>query len=270
MDPTTRGMIQRYSSLPVEKLQEMAGSMGSSPQGKIIQQVLQQKLAMPPAQQQQPAAALPQTQPTQAPAQQSPQIPADPTQLVARGGTVMRRADGGDMGISASQGMPSWTRSEASSMDRGSSGFLHGGTAGRTDAVTTQAPGGSYVIPAEVVAGIGEGNSLAGARFIQDAVSTGPWGTPLPRGGGGGRGLPHPVAPPVGRAGGGGLAGEPAPVPVKLSDGEFVIHPDQVMRIGDGDLKRGQLVLDHMVEALHSKHIRDLKKYPGPVKDGKE
>lgn len=259
MSPTERGMVQKYASLPVEKLQEMAGSMGGSAQGQLIQKVLQQKLAMPT-----PGAQAPASPPNLDPAAQQVTNAQQGTQpqMAAHGGQIARRADGG-AGISASQGMPSWTRTEAAGIDHGASGFLHGSTGGRTDAINTQAPGGSYVIPADVVSGLGEGNSLAGARFMQDAISTGPWGTPL--------GHINSSAPHVNHmamhsaAKGGGLAG-PKQMPVMLSHGEYVIPPEIVDRIGSGDRKRGIKVLDHFVEDSRAKLIKKLKSLPGPVK----
>lgn len=244
MDPMTRGMIVHYSGLPIEKLQEISAMMGGSPQGKIIQRVLQQKLSQPTA------------QPTQN---------AQPVQQQAHGG-VIRRAAGGNAGISLSSATPWWTRSEASGINRGATGYLSGATAGRADAIKTQAPGGSYVLPADVVSGLGEGNSLAGARFLQEAISTGPWGTPVSRGGIGAQ-LPHPVARQM-QAHGGGIKGESELRPVMFSHGEFVVTPEECRRIGGGNLEHGHKVLDMFVEQTRKKQIKALEKLPGPVKNG--
>jgi hypothetical protein len=122
-------------------------------------------------------------------------------------------------------------------------------------------------MPADVIAGLGEGNSLAGARIMQEAISTGPWGTPLPRQGGRPN-LPHPVARQMAAHGGGIAAADPEPqmMPVKLSHGEFVVKPEEVERIGGGDINRGHKILDHFVEAQRAKQIAKLKSLPGPVK----
>lgn len=243
MNPMTQNMVQRYSSLPPEKLQELLGLVGNSPQGQVIRAVLQQKRTMPNAQPQQVANA---PQPTQQ----------------KRGGPV-RRALGGDMGISPSQASPWWVRSEARGADAGGGGFLAGATPGRADSVQTTAPAGAYVWPADVIAGLGEGNSLAGARVLQDIISSGPYGTPVGRQGPS-RGFPH--APQMQARGGATQGGAPEHVPVALSDGEGVTHPDDVRRWGRGNLALGHKIFDHIVKYLRAKHIKELQSLPGPVK----
>ena len=162
-----QGMIQRYSSLPTEKLQELSAQMGASPQGAIIKRVLQQKLAMPQT-------PVPQQQGMQPPQQQ--QAAQSPPGFA--GG-------GSPMGVSMSMAEPWWSRQEAEGDARGAAtGFLSGDTPGRADSIKTQAPSGAYVLPADVVAGLGEGNSLAGARVVQEMMGTGPHGIPMPRAGG--------------------------------------------------------------------------------------
>lgn len=261
MNPMTQGLIQRYASMPTEKLAETAAMMGGTPQGQIIQRILQQRRMMP--QQAQQGQAQPQQgalSPAQAPAIQQPA--AMPAQ--AHGGGIPRRAGGGDMGLSLSQADPWWTRSEASGDSRQPSlGFLEGSTPGRADAVRTTAPAGSYVIPADVVAGLGEGNSLAGSRRMEEILNSGPHGTPEPRQQRG-RGLPHAPAP-LREAKGGGIAGE-EPTPVLLSHGEYVVSPHHVARWGGGDLKAGHRALDEWVVKERKRQIEKLKRLPGPVK----
>jgi hypothetical protein len=239
MTPQTQALVQRYSSLPAEKLQELAAQMGASPQGQIIRKVLQQKQYMSQGMQ---------------PAPQSPPGYA--------GG-------GAPPAMSMSMGTPWWTRQEAEGDARGAAtGFLNGATAGRADSIKTQAPSGSYVLPADVVAGLGEGNSLAGARVVQSMLSTGPHGIPMPRGGGRNT-IPHP--PPLNdlrqfEAKGGGVQDEGGDVtPVALSHGEYVVTPRDVAQLGGGDLKRGHRILDAFVIHVRKKHIAKLQKLPGPV-----
>ena len=256
MNPMAQSMIQRYASLPPEKLAELGVRLTGTPQGGLIQRLLQQKRLMGA---QQPA----------------PQAPAP---SYRRGG-AMKRDSGGMMSMSEAD--PWWTRREASG---GDSGFLHGTTGGRTDAIKTQAPGGSYVIPADVIAGLGEGNSLAGARVASAIFGTGPHGIPLPpmRGG---KGPPRPPAMPREDAelktGGpvpvfkarsrGGDTGDEATkkghTAVDLSDGEFVLSPEHIMRrFGVDDPKKAYPLLDKWVVAKREEQIAKLKKLPGPVK----
>lgn len=254
-NPLMQGQIQRYASLPVEKLQELASMLGSSPQGQIVQHLLRQKQTQPNAQQQQAPQAAPQ--------QSAPNL--QPTQAQHRGGPV-RRAMGGDMGVSPSQATPWWVKSEART-DTGTSpgsGFLSGNTPGRADALHTQAPAGSYILPADVVAGLGEGNSLAGARVVDEMLRTGPGGipqAPAVRG----RTMPQP---PRAQAKGGGVQGKGATgklTPVALSHGEYFVAPEHVMRIGGGNLKSGHRILDHWVQLERERQIKKLKALPPPV-----
>jgi hypothetical protein len=143
----------------------------------------------------------------------------------------------------------------ASGGNVGSSGLLHSSVAGRTDQLQVSAPSGAYVIPADVVSGIGEGNTLAGARFLQAALETGPWGTPLPKAG---------LRNTIPRAKGGRT--EHKPVLILGAGGEFLVHPKDVLKIGRGDLKRGHAILDKWVVAERQKIAKEMLKLPGPVK----
>lgn len=239
-NPLAQNQIQRYQGMSAEQLQELVARLGPSSQGQMAQRVLQQK-RMQPA----PPAAAPQT------------------------------FDGGG-GISASQGSPWWTRAEARGAD---SGFLHGSTPGRADSVNTTAPGGAYVLPADVVSGLGEGNSLAGARVADAMFSTGPHGIPLPRGGKG-MGIPRP--PPAFReaaAQGGAIrlfkGGVADGQKVMLSDGEYVVSPAFCEALGTIKgknespgvrRKRGHRMLDAWVVDKRAEIIKTMKTLPGPVK----
>lgn len=302
-NPLMQGMIQRYSSMTPEQLQQLAVQMGGSQQGQLIQKILQQKRVMSaqqPQQSTQQRQAAPTQQggsPTQQGAQsQQPQQPVSPLipsagqmPMQARGGGIMQHRDmGGAMSMSPSTESPWWTRSESRGpASGGASGFLQGSTPGRADAIKTTAPAGAYVLPADVVAGLGEGNSLAGARAVQEMLSTGPHGTPLPRGASG-HSIPRPPPAYGARARGGVSAapgygfvskprnwsgprlyragGEPNNTPVALSHGEFVISPHDVQRFGAGDHKKGIAHFDKFVVEQRKKHIKKLQSLPGPVK----
>ena len=266
-NPLMQGVMQRYASLPTEKLQELAGAMGGSPQGQIIRSLLQKRLTQPNAAQ--PAA---QGQSGQAPQQQTitPAGMMQPQQPQAqRRGGVTRRDIGG--GISLSEADPSWTRQQARGEVAGSSGVLPGGSFGRADTIQTTAPGGAYVLPADVVSALGEGNTLAGARVVDEMLRSGPHGATMPRGGGRDT-IPRPPSPASSMAARGGMLrpGGVAPgrgsAPVMLSDGEYVIHPEDVAGIGRGDIKLGHRILDAFVEHVRAEHIKKLRKLPGPVK----
>ena len=252
-NPLERGMVQRYSSLPPEKLQELAVMMGGSPQGQIIRKVLDQKRTLPNV--------------GGAPQAQSPA--AAPTQMPGtgyrRGGKVKKRADGGVMSLSEAD--PVWTRAQgrAETGGAGATGYLHGPTPGRADAILTTAPAGSYVIPADVVSGLGEGNSMAGAGVMDRIIRTGPHGVqamPSAR-------VSHgpPRAPGLFHQAKGGAMGVPdaKPQPVALSHGEYVVQPEFVAQWGRGDHKAGVEAFDRWVVKMRKLIIAKMKKLPGPV-----
>jgi hypothetical protein len=72
-------------------------------------------------------------------------------------------------------------------------GFIASDTAGRTDRLPMSVVADSFVMPADVVSGLGQGNSLAGPRMLNEII-----GSPAPNGAGAaprGRGAKLPQAP---------------------------------------------------------------------------
>jgi 8-oxo-dGTP pyrophosphatase MutT (NUDIX family) len=61
--------------------------------------------------------------------------------------------------------------------------------------------------------------------------------------------------------------GESSGVPIVAAGGEWVIGPDQVRRIGSGDIDVGHRVLDKFVHRVRRELIGTLQKLPGPRKD---
>jgi hypothetical protein len=232
--PLNAQTAQRYAQMPTEKLQELAMMAGNSPQGQLIRKLLAQKHMMPNVQPQ------------------------------AMGGMVQHRQGGGMLGMGLSEAEPWWTRAEARAGDAGPmTGYLHGATAGRADNLKGTALSDSYILPAEEIAGLGEGNSLMGARVIQAMLGSGPYGTPMPRGSHG-RGPPHPPPAQEPRAKGGEVGQEHTKV--ALSHGEFALTPEQVRDVfGGGDIKRGHRVLDLWVQEMRRRHIKELQKLRPPV-----
>jgi len=143
-------------------------------------------------------------------------------------------------------------------------GALVGTTTGRSDKIATQVLNGSHVLPADTIAAMGDGNSIAGLHHAQSLFpnsgrhmgSTQPAGHPF-----GARGRKH------GSFKQGGLAGlDRGVVDVNLSHGEFVVHPQDVIALGRGDAKRGHEILDKFILHVRNKYQKKLKKLPGPVK----
>ena len=138
-------------------------------------------------------------------------------------------------------------------------GPIHSPVAGRTDHLPMHVASGSYVIPADIISSMGEGNTMAGFKAARRIFTK-----PRPMGGMpyGQNSMPYAAAP-EGHADGGATGA----VPVVVAGGEYVIHPDDVVHIGRGDLERGHKVLDAFVKKQRAKTINTLQKLPGPKKD---
>jgi len=116
-----------------------------------------------------------------------------------------------------------------------------GDTGGRADKVDTSVPDGTYVIPSETVSHLGENNTMAGMKVLQKM-------------------FPHSSPKKARRAEGGAM-------PVAIADGEFCVSPEDVSRIGGGDIEHGHRVLDNWVMQMRKDHIKTLSRLDPPVKD---
>lgn len=125
---------------------------------------------------------------------------------------------------------------------------------GRTDRLPIHVISGSYVLPADCVTSLGEDNTEAGfeviKRMIEEARSRG------------GR---------VGMVKKYGLHGpyhdQKTLVPAVVAGGEYILTPEEVEAFGDGDINKGHKVLDAFVKSQRAKHIKTLKKLPGPARN---
>ncbi len=132
---------------------------------------------------------------------------------------------------------------------------------GRTDRINTKVKSGSYVIPADIVSGLGEGNTIAGTKKLQHMFNSGPFGMKLPK---------LKIKKPKRKASGGPISGfsEPvAEVPVVVAGGEYIVDPEHVREIGQGDIDAGHKALDEWVKTMRKDLINTLKRLPGPAKD---
>ena len=121
-------------------------------------------------------------------------------------------------------------------------GPIHSAVAGRTDHLPMHVPSGSYVIPADIISAMGEGNTMAGFRIMNDITNQ--------YGG-------HPAGYATG-----GFAGQL--VPIVAAGGEYVISPEVVANMGNGDMDTGHGELDEFVKKMRAKTVDTLKKLPGP------
>lgn len=117
-------------------------------------------------------------------------------------------------------------------------GALKGDTGGRADARPIEVPANAYVIPADVVSGMGEGNTDHGMKVLEEVFGAGE-----------------------------GDHSQHESVPIYAADGEFVIGPEKVLEIGNGNAEQGHKELDKFVLMMRKKIIKTMSKLPGPAKD---
>lgn len=123
------------------------------------------------------------------------------------------------------------------SKDKVHVGPIHSPVAGRTDHLPINVPSGSYVIPADIISAMGEGNTMAGFRAANKVFGMQEYD------------------------------GEPT-VEVVVAGGEYIITPENVeARIGGGDMDIGHRNLDDFVMKYREQTVQTLKKLPGPKKD---
>lgn len=136
-------------------------------------------------------------------------------------------------------------------------GPINSAVPGRTDRHNMRVPAGSYVIPAETISHLGQSNTAAGMKVVQSMFgSPGPYGV---------KAMPIRRSLGVRKKAEGGAIGEP--VPVVTAGGEYVIDPEVVTAIGDGDIDRGHQVLDQWIMTMRKDHIKTLRSLSPPAKD---
>jgi hypothetical protein len=146
-------------------------------------------------------------------------------------------------------------------------GPIHSSVAGRTDHLKMNVPSGSYVIPADIISAMGEGNTMAGFKLAEKTFSKpASW-----MGGGPYGGSMEPYDEPMtpygmempSKATGGASSG----VPIVAAGGEYVIHPEDVRHLGNGDMEAGHRHLDAFVKKMRARTIATLQRLPGPKRD---
>ena len=144
-------------------------------------------------------------------------------------------------------------------------GAIHSPVAGRTDHLPMNVPSGSYVIPADIIGAMGEGNTMAGFKIAKRMFSSKSYmehgATPY-------EGGSAPYNASKGPYGSHLATGGSAPaVEIVAAGGEYVIEPEDVTALGEGDIDHGHEILDHFVTGYRKKTIDTLKKLPGPKRD---
>lgn len=145
---------------------------------------------------------------------------------------------------------PFYVRNEARDLEH--AGMIHSPVAGRTDRLPMSVRSNSYVIPADVVSAVGQGNSMAGASALNRLFKMGPYGSAA-------AGVPGAQRPHF-------ADGGDVPTDIVAAGGEFVVPPEKVTEIGNGDVDHGHSVLDAMVKHIRNQNIKTLRTLPGPKK----
>lgn len=114
-------------------------------------------------------------------------------------------------------------------------GPIHSPVAGRTDHLPMNVPSGAYVIPADIVSALGEGNTMAGFEILNDMF-----------------GIQKAEA-------------DAASAEIVAAGGEYVIAPSSIARMWS-DIDAGHRALDGFVTKFRGETVKTLKKLPGPHK----
>lgn len=136
------------------------------------------------------------------------------------------------------------------------SGLLGSKTPGRTDRLPNMVAPGSHIIPADVVSGIGQGNSIAGGHILDNIFSHHLHSvfrhnlTPT---------APHKIKALA-------RGGKAKHMPVILAGGEYHVSPDVVEAIGSGNADKGHKYLDKMIHNVRKHTIKTLSTLPAPKK----
>jgi hypothetical protein len=124
-------------------------------------------------------------------------------------------------------------------------GLLKSPVAGRTDRLPIHVLEDSYVIPADVVSGWGQGNTDAGGKLLDNMFNK------------------HLQLGEQYRSTGGRTA-VPRQIPIVAAGGEYIVHPSAVSAVGGGDIRKGHSILDKMVRSKRIRTAKHMQQLPGP------
>lgn len=186
--------------------------------------------------------------------------PVAPKQLTEEEAKFLKEngIDFGDNKYAGGGGVGNFNPERASAFGLARQGQIKSTVPGRTDKLELNVPTGSYIIPADVPSALGQGNSDAGSAILNKMFNSGPYGMALPRAKGGmrvGSRKSSLTKIKTGFADG----GEAQDTPIVAAGGEYVIHPETVASLGNGDIDLGHSILDAFVKQTRAKHITTLK-----------
>jgi hypothetical protein len=172
--------------------------------------------------------------------------------------TADKYADGGNSGFNPERGAAFGLAKQATS----GSGMIKSPIPGRTDKINLNVPSGAYVIPADIPSAIGQGNSEAGGNILGKMLTKGPYGMNIPKSKGPRIGARHASLSKMMHFASGGDVGQTTPI--IAAGGEYIVHPQDVAALGNGDIDVGHKILDAFVKHIRSKHIKTLQKLKPP------
>ncbi len=141
-------------------------------------------------------------------------------------------------------------------------GIIKSTVPGRTDKLNLNVPSGSYVIPADIPSALGQGNTTAGGAILDRMFNKGPYGMNLPRAKSGSRVGQRKSSLSKQSFADGGDTGQITPI--LAAGGEYMIHPETVSNLGNGDMDLGHSILDSFVKQVRAKHISTLRRLAPP------
>ncbi len=152
------------------------------------------------------------------------------------------------------------------------SGMLHSSIPGRTDKLPINVKAGSYIIPADIpsASALGEGNTMAGTKVLDHMIGS-HLAKRVPHASGQIKlpGMKKKLKVATIRATGKMFAdgGETTHVPIIAAGGEYVVSPEAVQAIGDGDMDKGHNTLDDFVKRIRKHNIKTLRGLKPPRVD---
>lgn len=133
----------------------------------------------------------------------------------------------------------------------GTGGLFKSPTTGRSDKLNKRVKNGGYILPADVVSSLGDGNTMAGSSILDSMIKKPPKSHKMRK----------PKTPNTAsklRFSDGGH------VDVKVSGGEYFIPPEHIMGLGGGDIGMGHDILDKFVMNVRKNAVNKMSNLPGP------
>lgn len=125
-------------------------------------------------------------------------------------------------------------------------GLLRSPVAGRTDRLPIEVWEDSYVVPADVVSGWGQGNTEGGAQILDQMFNN-----------------HHQQGSKMAAGGRASLR----KIPIVAAGGEYIVHPYAIRSFGGGDMQKGHKMLDKMVRKKRMATAKHMQRLPGPRVD---